>query len=149
MTNNHPAPRPGERRGLLQAHPRQGEGVEAGREGRPPAGPHLGHVKAVERMNGRVHRGGFGCRGEAGQQRLCGCQPYSSHGTAAGTRRHRPEMPHGAPHTGQGRHRQSSAAGPSSTGSGAGACPRRECWCRLTAATIPLAGGLPTKVPVH
>ena len=30
-----PAPRPGERRGLLQAHPRRGEGVEAGREGRP------------------------------------------------------------------------------------------------------------------
>ena len=29
------------------------------------------------------------------------------------------------------------AAAPSNTGSGAGACPRRACWCRSTAATIP------------
>ena len=29
------------------------------------------------------------------------------------------------------------AAAPSNTGSGAGACSRRACWCRSTAATIP------------
>ena len=29
------------------------------------------------------------------------------------------------------------AAAPSNTGSGAGACPRRACWCRSTAAAIP------------
>ena len=52
-----------QRRGnLLQAHPRRGESVEAGREGRPPAGPYLGYVKAVVGTNNhcRPHQTGLG-----------------------------------------------------------------------------------------
>ena len=56
----------------------------------------------------RRRRSRCGCRGEAGQQRLRPGKPQPLHRVVAGARGDRPEPTHGAPDSGQGRHRQSS-----------------------------------------
>ena len=81
-----------------QASPRR---LPQGRSRR--AGPREPRPKAPQRRP----RDGRRCRGEAGQQRLRRRQPQPLHRAAAGAGGHRPEPPHGAPDSGQGRHRQS------------------------------------------
>ena len=100
----------------------------------------LAHGNRGRRPSQRCPRDGrCGCRGDAGQQRLRRGKPQL---TLTELLREREGIdlsrPYGAPDSGQGRQSAVLAAAvPSSTVSGAGACPRRACWCRSTAATTP------------